>query len=52
MDGPIHIYQVMKTIAVRDGVYGILSSMKRKDGSFSDVILRLVEGRKGIHGGT
>ncbi|MFO7966153.1 MAG: antitoxin VapB family protein [Archaeoglobaceae archaeon] len=37
----------MKTIALRDEVYDMLSRSKGKNESFSDVILRLLEGKKG-----
>ena len=36
----------MKNIMVRDEVYEKLQRMKRGKESFSDVILRLIEGRK------
>ena len=36
----------MKNIMVRDEVYERLQRMKRSKESFSDVILRLIEGRK------
>ena len=36
----------MKTIAIRDEVYELLSRMKKDKESFSDVILRILEERR------
>ncbi len=41
-----YIHSYMKNIMVRDEVYEKLQKMKKGKESFSDVILRLIEGRK------